>query len=113
MWAGFSDEVKREIIQQGFWLRPSPYDLIGYKITKALIEDGSKHQILDAPIRVNCPVHIIAGEKDEDVPLSHIEKVQNALSEEELTVSIIKNGDHRLSSPQDLEFLRTSLLTLI
>src|SRR5690606_32744017 len=59
MWAAFSPDVRREIEEKGSWLRPSAYGEAPYPITRALIEDGRRHLLLDKPIELGCPVRIL------------------------------------------------------
>src|SRR6185312_14728923 len=105
MWKGFSDAVKREIEEKGVWLRPSEYDEGPYPITKALIEDGRKHLMLGGLIEPGCPVHILQGVQDPDVPWRHAEELVTRLSRDDVVLTLIKDGDHRLSRPEDLERL--------
>ena len=108
MWDQFPDEVKDEIITTGRWMRPSPYDDGPYPITRDLIEDGRKHLLLQAPIPFSGPVRILQGMADADVPWSHAMKLVGQLSTNDLAVTFIKDGDHRLSRPQDISrLLRT------
>ena len=65
-----SPEVRKEIETKGVWLRPSEYGE-PYPITRALIEDGRNHLLLGSAIDVGCPVRILQGGKDPDVPWQH------------------------------------------
>jgi pimeloyl-ACP methyl ester carboxylesterase len=105
MWAEFSPEVKREIDQNGIWQRPSAYGEDPYPITRALIEDGRKHLLLNKPIELGCPVRILQGVKDPDVPFGHAMKLVSCLAQDDVVLTLIKDGDHRLSRPEDLERL--------
>jgi pimeloyl-ACP methyl ester carboxylesterase len=105
MWAGFPTEVKREIEDKGSWLRPSAYGEDPYPITRALIEDGRKHLVLDKPIEVGCPVRILQGVKDPDVPYAHAMKLASCLAQDDVVLTLVKDGDHRLSRPEDIERL--------
>ena len=105
MWKGFSDAVKREIEEKGVWLRPSEYDEGPYPITKALIEDGRKHLMLGGLIEPGCPVHILQGVKDPDVPWRHAVELVSRFSRDDVVLTLIKDGDHRLSRPEDIERL--------
>ena len=93
------------IERDGFWVRPSEYDDFGYPITKGLLEDGARWQILDGPIAIGCPVRILQGGADPDVPWGHSLHLVLALEGRDVTYTLIKNGDHRLSRPQDIERL--------
>jgi pimeloyl-ACP methyl ester carboxylesterase len=108
MWAEFPSEVKREIEEKGMWLRPSAYGEEPYPITRALIEDGRRHLLLDRPLAVGCPVRILQGVRDEDVPLGHALKLVSCLAQDDVVLTLVKDGDHRLSRPEDIErLLRT------
>jgi pimeloyl-ACP methyl ester carboxylesterase len=108
MWAAFSPEVRREIEERGSWLRPSAYGDEPYPITRALIEDGRKHLLLDKPIELGCPVRILQGVQDPDVPYAHAMKLVSCLAQDDVVLTLVKDGDHRLSRPEDIErLLRT------
>ena len=105
MWAEFSPEVRREIEEKGFWQRPSAYGEDPYPITRALIEDGRKHLVLNKPIELGCPVRILQGVKDPDVPFGHAMKLVSCLAQDDVVLTLVKDGDHRLSRPEDLDRL--------
>ncbi|MEJ0060300.1 MAG: hypothetical protein WDM79_12280 [Terricaulis sp.] len=105
MWANFPDAIRAEILETGRWERPSPYDPEPYLITKALIEDGRRHLLLGAPIAFRGPVHILQGMQDTDVPWRHALKLVEALESTAVTLELIKDGDHRLSRPEDISRL--------
>lgn len=105
MWAKFSPEVRREIEEKGSWQRPSAYGEAPYAITRALVEDGRKNLLLNKPIELGCPVRILQGAKDEDVPYTHALKLVSCLAQDDVVLTMIKDGDHRLSRPEDLEKL--------
>ena len=109
MWKAFSDDIKREIETKGSWTRPSAYDEGGYPITKALIEDGRKHLMMGGMIEPGCPVHILQGVQDPDVPWRHAVDLVSRLSREDVVLTLIKDGDHRLSRPEDLERLLSAV----
>jgi pimeloyl-ACP methyl ester carboxylesterase len=105
MWAQFSDAIKREIEDKGVWLRPSDYGEGPYPITKALIEDGRAHLMLSGLIDNRCPVHILQGVRDPDVPWRHAVELVSRFSSDDVVLTLIKDGDHRLSRPEDIERL--------
>ena len=105
MWANMSPEVRREIEEKGAWLRPSDYGDGPYPITRALIEDGRKHLLLDRPIEIGCPVRILQGVLDPDVPWRHALKLVSCLAQDDVVLTLVKDGDHRLSRPEDIERL--------
>lgn len=101
MWKGFSPDVRGQIETSGVWLRPSEYG-DPYPITKNLIEEGRKHLLLGGAIEVGCPVHILQGAKDPDVPWKHAFTLAHRLPAEDVVLTMIQDGDHRLSRPQDI-----------
>jgi pimeloyl-ACP methyl ester carboxylesterase len=113
MWAQFSSEVKREIEEKGSWMRPSAYGEEPYPITRALIEDGRKHLLLDKPIEAGCPVRILQGVLDPDVPYAHAMKLVSCLPQDDVVLTLVKDGDHRLSRPQDIERLLRTIDELV
>jgi pimeloyl-ACP methyl ester carboxylesterase len=101
MWNGFSPEVKKEIETNGVWLRPSQYGE-PYPITRALIEEGRNHLLLGSAIDVGCPVRILQGAQDPDVPWQHAFALAHRLPADDVVLTMIQDGDHRLSRPQDI-----------
>jgi pimeloyl-ACP methyl ester carboxylesterase len=103
MWKQFPDSTKREIEQKGVWMRPSEYGNDPYPITRGLIEDGRKHLLLGGLIETRCPVHILQGVQDPDVPWHHAVELVSRFSRDDVVITLIKDGDHRLSRPEDIE----------
>jgi pimeloyl-ACP methyl ester carboxylesterase len=101
MWNRFSPEVRQEIESKGVWLRPSPYGA-PYPITRALIEEGRNHLLLGGAIDVGCPVRILQGAQDPDVPWRHAFALAHRLPADDVVLTMIQDGDHRLSRPQDI-----------
>jgi len=112
MWAKMSPEIRRQIIEEGQWQRPSAYGDNPYPITRSLIEDGRRHLLLDAALRIDCPVHILQGMKDLDVPWQHALTLVERLSGNPALI-LIKEGDHRLSTPADLQRIAAVLDSLL
>jgi pimeloyl-ACP methyl ester carboxylesterase len=108
MWEGFSPQARAALLDDGEWLRPSAYGN-PTPITRALIEDGRRHLLLGAPYPVHCPVHILQGDGDADVPWQHALRIYQDLAGSDVRLTLIKGGDHRLSSPADLKLLRRVL----
>jgi pimeloyl-ACP methyl ester carboxylesterase len=103
MWKGFSPEIRAEIDTKGVWLRPSQYgDGAPYPITRALIEEGRNHLLLGGSIEVGCPVRILQGARDPDVPWKHAFALAHRLPADDVVLTVIQDGDHRLSRPQDI-----------
>ena len=105
MWKAFPPAVKKEIEQKGFWLRPSAYAEGPYPITRRLIVEGRDHLILGGLIETGCPVRILQGVQDPDVPWNHAVALTSRLAQDDVVLTLVKDGDHRLSRPEDIERL--------
>jgi pimeloyl-ACP methyl ester carboxylesterase len=103
MWSQFSPAIKRQIEQEGAWQRPSRYGEQPYPITRGLIEEGRRHLLLDGLIETGCPVRILQGVQDPDVPWQHAVDLTARLAQDDVVLTLVKDGDHRLSRPEDLE----------
>ena len=111
MWKRLPAETREEITTKGRWLRPSQYG-DPYPITRALIEDGRKHLLLGAAIEVGCPVRILQGAQDPDVPWQHAFALTSQLPSDDVVLTLIQDGDHRLSRPQDIARLIAAVAEL-
>jgi pimeloyl-ACP methyl ester carboxylesterase len=112
MWANFPEEVRRTIETEGKWLRPSQYSPQPYPITRQLIEDGKNHLLLGGTIRTHTPVHILQGMQDADVPWKHATVLIEHLAGDPAILTLVKDGDHRLSRESDLALLVATVSTL-
>ena len=101
----FSQDARDALARDGRWTRPSEYDDGGYVITQALLDDGARWSILPGPVPIEVPVRILQGGLDPDVPWTHALELAHALKGDDVVFSLIKDGDHRLSRPQDLQRL--------
>jgi len=104
MWNAFPDSLKQKILEEGVYHQPSAYG-DPYPITKKFIEDGRNHLMFGAPIHPHAPVHILQGMKDPDVPVAHMQRLLDHMPEADVSVTYVKDGDHRLSRPEDLALL--------
>jgi len=109
MWKRFPDSIRREIEQKGVWLRPSDYSDGPYPITRRLIEEGRAHLLLGDMIETGCPVRILQGVEDPDVPWQHAVDLSSRLAQDDVVLTLVKDGDHRLSRPEDLERLMAAV----
>lgn len=103
MWKKFPTAVKQQIERDGQWERPSLYSEEPYPITRKLIEDGRSHLMLGNMIETGCPVRILQGVQDPDVPWQHAQELVSCLARDDVVLTLVKDGDHRLSRPEDLE----------
>jgi pimeloyl-ACP methyl ester carboxylesterase len=96
---------KRDLVEKGYFEEKSEYSPEPNTYTRALIEDGRLNLVMTGPIDTHCPVHILQGMADPDVPHEHALKLVGLLPADDVTVSLIPGGDHRLSRPPDLDLL--------
>jgi len=109
MWPEMTQEARRDVLEQGVWLRPSAYDDTPTPITRALIEDGRDHLLMDSTIPFTGPVRIVHGQADPDVPWGLSLELAERIASEDVQITLVKNGDHRLSTPRDLALLGSVL----
>lgn len=100
-----TDEQRAAIERDGQVELPNDYDDNPYILTKALFDDGAKHFVLDGSVAINCPMHLIQGKEDADVPWSWAEDTANHFGREKVKITYIDDGDHRLSRDEDLEVI--------
>jgi pimeloyl-ACP methyl ester carboxylesterase len=112
MWAKFPPDVQEALARDGFYREPSDYGEEPYSITKELIDEGRRHLLLRGPIAIGCPVRLLQGMADPDVPWQTALKLAERLDSGDVEVTLVKNGDHRLSEPQDLARLTRHLSEL-
>jgi len=109
MWQNLSPAVKETLQRDGVWHRPSQYSTDPYPITLRLIEEGRQHLLLDRPIAIDCPVRLLHGMADPDVPWQHSLSLIAALQSSDVTLTLVKAGDHRLSEPADIARLAATV----
>lgn len=109
----FSDSELEDLWEKGRVEQPSDYSDEPYVLTRALIEDGENHLLFGSPIRTHCPVAILQGGKDTDVPAAHALKLVSHLISDPVTFTLIPEGDHRLSRDADLEMLGQTVMRLV
>jgi len=102
MLAGLSPEARESLERHGAYREPSDYSDEPYLITRSLIEDGRRHLLLRGPIALHCPVRLLQGMADRDVPWQTAIRLAESLESSDVELTLIKTGDHRLSEPQDL-----------
>lgn len=112
MWSAMMPSERHRLMQDGVLQVPSEYGS-PFPITRALIEDGRTHLLLDHPIGIRCPVRLLHGQRDPDVPWETSLRLADRLVSDDVRITLIKDGDHRLSRPQDLDLLTRTLTELI
>lgn len=108
LWDALSFEERNTLMRQGLLKVPSQYGEPS-PITRALIEDGRRHLLLGNAIALACPVRLLQGQCDPDVPWELALRIAEQLSAEDVQVLLVKDGDHRLSRKQDLALLNATL----
>ncbi len=111
MWEAMAPPERAALLRDGFFDAPSQYGP-PTRITRALIEDGRRHLLLGAPIPLDVPVRLLHGQRDPDVPWETSLRLAERLATPDVQVTLIKDGDHRLSRPADLDLLCRTVLTL-
>lgn len=112
MRAQFKRKQLKALDTEGFVLEPSDYG-DPYVITKALIEDGASHLMFGKPIETGCPVTVLQGGKDADVPKAHALKLVNHILSDPVSFTLIPDGDHRLSRDEDLRVLEAAVVRAV
>lgn len=105
MWAELSDTQRDTLMRDGLIELPSEYADQPYRINRALIEDGRENLVLRDDIAISCPVRLLHGQQDTSVPWQIALSISELLVSSDVQTLLIKDGDHRLSRPQDLKRL--------
>ena len=113
MWANFSPELREQIWREGAARLPSQYSAEGYLFTRKLIEDGRHHLLMARAIALHCPVRLLHGMRDPDVPWQTSLALAERLASRVGVVSLVKDGDHRLSTESDLALLERTVAALL
>jgi pimeloyl-ACP methyl ester carboxylesterase len=108
-----TEAQRRNLVEKGYFEEPSDYSAEPYIYTRALIEDGRANLVMTGPIDTHCPVHVLQGMADEAVPYSHALKLVGLLPADDVTLSLVPDGDHRLSRPQDLDLLTSAVESIV
>lgn len=112
MWERFTPQQRQIIEEKGVYYAPSDYG-DPYPITRNLIEESKQHLLLDDDIAIDCPVRLLHGMRDPDVPWEFAPLIAQQLSSEDVKVSLVKNGDHRMSEPEQIALLLATMQELL
>lgn len=104
---------RQALSDKGYFEEPSEYSTEPNIFTRDLIEDGRANRILDGLIETGCPVHILQGMADPDVPYKHALTLMEHLPSDDVVLTLVRDGDHRLSRPQDIERMRHAIQALM
>lgn len=112
MWEKMSEKTRGVVETEGVYYAPSDYDE-PYPLTKILIEEGRNHLLAEGDVEVGVPVRILQGMRDEDVPWPHVLALVDLLKGDDVELTLVKDGDHRLSGPEDLRRMERTVGALI
>ena len=112
LWDGMAPPERAALERDGVLYVPSRYG-DPTPITCALIEDGANHLVLTGPMPIHCPVRLLHGQADPDVPWDLALHIARQIETPDARVILIKDGDHRLSRPADLALLRQTVAGLL
>ena len=112
MWEAMTFEERAALMAQGRLEQPSDYGE-PYVITQALIEDGRRHCVLGGPIPITAPVRLLHGQADRDVPWEFSVRLAAQVAGADVQITLVKDGEHRMSRPQDLALLAATLRSLL
>jgi pimeloyl-ACP methyl ester carboxylesterase len=112
MWQAMTFAERASLMRDGVVHAPSQYGE-PFPITRALIEDGRLRLLLEAPIAIGCPVRLLHGQQDPDVPWEMALRIAEQLAGPDVRITLVKDGDHRLSRPQDLALLCRTLAAVL
>jgi pimeloyl-ACP methyl ester carboxylesterase len=107
-----SASARAELLEKGVWMRPSDHSAARYPITRRLIEEGRNHLLFGSAIRSYCPVHILQGMQDENIPWRHTMTLVEHLACDPVSLTLVKDADHRLSRPEDLAKLAAAVTAM-
>jgi pimeloyl-ACP methyl ester carboxylesterase len=113
MLAQMTKKQRNLLLKQGFVEEPSEYSPEPYRINLSMIEDGRNHLLFGRAIETGCPVTILQGARDPDVPKEHTLKLVQHIVNDPVTMTLVPDGDHRLSRDQDLALLERSIEGLL
>jgi pimeloyl-ACP methyl ester carboxylesterase len=113
LWSRLDEGQRRELCESGAVTLPSEYDPAGYTYRRAVFEDGERHLVMRGPIALDCPVRLLHGMRDEAVPWATSLALAERLTSCDVAVTLVKDGDHRLSREADLARLGRTLDELL
>ena len=110
---GFTAEQKKELVEQGKIERFNPYGGEPQLTTRAFWESGLALRLLGEPIAIDCPVRLVHGEADRDVPVAVAQRLMGQLRSADVQLNILKGGGHRLSEPREIDTIVRTIAALV
>lgn len=112
IWQACTEQIKDHLKNGSIWQMPSHYEDTRYPISMALIQSGRELQVLNKAQLINCPVRLLHGLKDTDVPHTLSIRLLSQISSVDAQLTLVKSTDHRFSTPQDLKLIDNTLRQL-
>jgi pimeloyl-ACP methyl ester carboxylesterase len=109
MWQQFPPDIQAKLLRDGYVDVPSDYGEQPYRFTRTLIEEGRRHLVMNAKLPIACPVRLLHGMADPDLPWRTSLDLADRLAGADVEITLVKDGDHRLSRPRDLDLLARTL----
>lgn len=109
IWERIDDNARNLLLTEGVWTRPSEYDPEGYPMTLSLIEEGRNHLLMPGPIAFDGVARLLHGQGDDAVPWRRSLEIAEALTAEDVAITLVKDGDHRLSRDRDIARLTATV----
>lgn len=113
MWPRMTSDQQQALMTQGFLATPSEYSSEPYIITRHLIEESKNYLVMDGPIDISCPVRLLHGMDDADVPWQHSVDLAEKLVSADVRVSLVKRAGHRFSEPEQLKMMEEAVISLL
>lgn len=108
-----TEAQRQDLETKGFFEEETPYGPDPNIFTRALFEDGRKNRVMTGMIETGCPVHILQGMADPDVPYTHALRLVEHLPADDVVLTLVRDGDHRLSRPQDIDLLLRTVARMV
>jgi pimeloyl-ACP methyl ester carboxylesterase len=108
-----TEKERSMLVEKGYFEELSEYSPEPNRYTRALIEDGRHNLVMSGLIETGCPVHILQGMKDPDVPYGHALKIMEKIVGDDAILTLVRDGDHRLSRPEDLERIEGAVAAML
>ena len=113
LWDRMTAADRTALLRDGRVERASAYSEAPYVYTRRLIEDGRRHLVLRAPLRLACPVRLLQGTADEDVPVAVAERFFAHIEGPDVRLTLVKAADHRFSTPGCLRLITAMVADIV
>jgi esterase/lipase len=104
--------LRAELEREGVIQLPSEFS-DDYPVSMNFITEARRHLLLDHPIPLSIPVQLIQGQMDEEVPWETALTISEKLTGDDVTVTLVKDGDHRLNRPADFALMFEAIARLL